>query len=599
MMDEHHVPGQSGWLALAGRGDESTGGVSSSVRGAPHRERAVGEILAGKYQIVGRLGAGGMGTVWRARSLWLDVDVAIKVLHEDQLDAHAAERLLREARATARLGHPAIVRVFDFGETDSGEPFLVMELLEGTSLSSWLESRGRVPAEQAVQLLLPVACALATAHAQRIVHRDIKPANILIVPDGAGGYVPKVVDFGIAKLANVASPAITQRGMIVGSPEYMSPEQADGQLDVGEQTDVWAFCVVMYELITGQRPFSGETLSAVIVAIFSKEPAPTTELGAGDDALWAILRRGLAKSPADRWPSMRALGRALAAWAVERGVTADVAGTSLAHQWLAREAEPPLTEEKMAPIAASLGAAPGAAVAAQRLEGATQRPRGARAAPVALPAPGATPVGRRGGTIRMPQAWRGAPLGFTRPPWLQKALVVGALAFAAPLMVLLGRDARGGSASADTARPEVAAAAPAVGSGAPAALRVTTRAATSSVDLALPEDAGAPRAAASETAARGAPAAGKASVQRDEASDPWGEPGDPWDELSPAQAEPRARPAEPSDQRVEPSGQRVESPRRPIEPPRQRVEPRAQRAASPRPRPVSSTSMPLPAAPDF
>ncbi|WP_441291433.1 protein kinase domain-containing protein [Sorangium sp. KYC3313] len=567
MMDEHHVPGQSGWLALARRGDESTGGVSSSVRGS-QRERAVGEVLAGKYQIVGRLGAGGMGTVWRARSLWLDVDVAIKVLHEEQLDAHAAERLLREARATAKLGHPAIVRVFDFGETDAGEPFLVMELLEGTPLSSWLEARGRVPAEQAVQVLLPVACALATAHAQRIVHRDIKPANILIVPDGAGGHVPKVVDFGIAKLANAPSPAITQRGTIVGSPEYMSPEQADGQLDVGEQTDVWAFSVVMYEMITGRRPFSGETLSAVIVAIFSKEPVPTTELGAGDEALWAILRRGLAKSPADRWPSMRALGRALAAWAVERGVTADVAGTSLAHQWLARGAEPPLAaEEAAAPSAAPAGAASGAEVAAQR-------PAGAREAPGALRAPAATPVARRGGTIKMPEAWRGARLGLTASPWLQKALVVGVLAFAAPLVVVLGLGARGGSASAGTARPAVVAAAPAVALGASEALRRTASAA-SSIGVA-PPDAGARRAAASEAAVRGA-AADSAPAERDEPSDPREEPGDPWDELLPAPAEPRAPVAEPR---------------------AQRVEPRAQRAASPRPRPVS-TSMPLPAAPDF
>ncbi|MGK4002335.1 serine/threonine-protein kinase [Sorangium sp. So ce1036] len=240
----------------------------------------------------------------------------------------------------ARLGHPAIVRVFDFGETESGEPFLVMELLEGVSLSSWLERRGRMPAEQAVQMLLPVACALAAAHAQSVVHRDIKPANILIVPDGAGGHVPKVVDFGIAEVANVHSPAITQRGVIVGSPESMSPEQADGALEVGEQADVWAFCVVLYELITGPRPFSGASLSAVIASIFNKEPVPTTELAAGDDALWQILRRGLAKSPAERWPSMRALGRAPASWAVERGITADVAGTSLTHHWLARGAEP-------------------------------------------------------------------------------------------------------------------------------------------------------------------------------------------------------------------------------------------------------------------
>ncbi|MDC0685892.1 serine/threonine-protein kinase [Sorangium atrum] len=587
MMDEHHVPGQSGWLALAGRGDESTGGVSSSVRGS-QRERAVGEVLAGKYQIVGRLGAGGMGTVWRARSLWLDVDVAIKVLHEEQLDAHAAERLLREARATAKLGHPAIVRVFDFGETDAGEPFLVMELLEGTPLSSWIEARGRVPAEQAVQMLLPVACALATAHAQRIVHRDIKPANILIVPDGAGGHVPKVVDFGIAKLANAASPAITQRGMIVGSPEYMSPEQADGQLDVGEQTDVWAFSVVMYELITGRRPFSGETLSAVIVSIFSKEPVPTTELGAGDEALWAILRRGLAKSPADRWPSMRALGRALAAWAIERGVTADVAGTSLAHQWLARGAEPPLAAETAATIAAPAGATSGA-------EAAARRPAVAREAPGALPTPAATPIARRGSTIEMPKAWRGAPLGLTPPPWLQKALVAGVLAFAAPLVVVLGLDARGGRASAGTARTAVVAAAPAVGLGASEAVRGTASAA-SAIGVA-PPDAGARRAAASGTAVRGAPT-DSAPPERDEQSDPWEGPSDPWDELLPAPVEPHAQVAEPPGQRIAPRAQ-VAEPRAQVTEPRARVaEPRAPRAASPRPRPVS-TSMPLPAAPDF
>ncbi|WP_437620457.1 protein kinase domain-containing protein [Sorangium sp. So ce1151] len=577
MKDEHQVPGQS--TSFARRGDSSTGGVSSCVRGLPQRERAVGEVLAGKYQIVGRLGAGGMGTVWRARSLWLDVDVAIKVLHEEQFDAHAAERLLREARATARLGHPAIVRVFDFGETDSGEPFLVMELLEGTSLSNWLDENGPMPAGQAVQMLLPVACALSTAHAQSIVHRDIKPANILVVPDGAGGHVPKVVDFGIAKLANMPSPAITQRGMIVGSPEYMSPEQADGQMAVGEQTDVWAFSVVLYELITGQRPFSGESLGAVISAIFNTEPVPTTELAAGDEELWAIIRRGLAKKPAERWPSMRALGRALASWAIERGITADAAGTSLEHQWLARGAESPSTMERAA--LAVTGAVSGPPVA--------QRRRGAGGTLLATPEPSNTPAGPRGGTIRMMEVPSGAPLGFTPHFRLQKALLVGVLAaFVAPVIVVMGLNVRGGSASAGTAQPVAAAVAPPVEPGATLVNREATRAVPAAA--AAPADEGASRAAASGVPVRSAPAeeplprrvvlpaAPAPSESEEELLYPWDEPSEP-------RAEPPAQPAEPPARRGERRAPRVEPSARSAEP-----------LAPPKP---GTTSMPLPTAPDF
>ncbi|AUX46673.1 uncharacterized protein SOCE26_081800 [Sorangium cellulosum] len=457
MDDEHYTPSQRG--SVARRGGASTGGSSSLVRALLPREHAPGEVLAGKYQILGRLGAGGMGSVWRARSLWLDVDVAIKVIHEEQFDAHAAERLLREARATAKLGHPAIVRVFDFGATDSGEPFLVMELLEGTSLASWLEARGRMAPEYAVQMLLPVACALSAAHAQRIIRRDIKPANILVVSDGSGGYVPKIVDFGIAKLSSGMNPAITQRGMIVGSPEYMSPEQADGQLEIGEQTDVWAFCVVLYELITGRRPFTGDNLGAIISAIFNKEPVPTTQLAAGDEALWAIIRRGLAKPPAERWPNMRALGRALASWAVQRGISADVAGTSLTHQWLARGVNVLTTAEGAAPITMiSRGSpallpparAPGAPAPRDLDAWAPPAPAAAELAAAQPPPVSVTPASRRGGTIRMDELPSGARLGLTPPPRLQKALFLGVFAaFVAPVVIIMGLlNARGGGASA-------------------------------------------------------------------------------------------------------------------------------------------------------
>jgi serine/threonine-protein kinase len=314
----------------------SMGERFSLVHLREHPEHAAGDVLAGKYRLVGLLGEGGMGKVWRARSLLLDVDVAIKVLHREHADLNAAERLLREARATAKLGHPAIVRAFDYGETEAGEPFLVMELLEGTSLAGWLEERGRMSATQAVQMLLPVADALAAAHKQGIVHRDIKPENILIVPDGVDTYLPKVVDFGIAKLLTSASgQVLTHAGMILGSLEYMSPEQAEGLPDVGAQTDVWSLCAVLYELITGRRPFDGPTITAMMFALYTANPTPTTQFAAGDEELWEIIQRGLRKSPADRWPSMRALGRALASWAAERGVTTDAAGTSLEHHWLA------------------------------------------------------------------------------------------------------------------------------------------------------------------------------------------------------------------------------------------------------------------------
>ncbi|WP_437645459.1 protein kinase [Sorangium sp. So ce362] len=165
----------------------------------------------------------------------------------------------------------------------------------------------------------------------------------------------------------------------------------------GEQTDIWAFSVVLYELITGRRPFSGESLGAVIAAIFSKEPVPTTQLGAGDEELWSILRRGLAKAPAERWPSMRSLGRALASWAVERGVTADVAGTSLAHQSLARGVDAPLTAERAAPVLAATGAVSAPAA---------PRPPGAGRTLLASPAAAATPAGRRGSRRRATTAPR-------------------------------------------------------------------------------------------------------------------------------------------------------------------------------------------------
>jgi eukaryotic-like serine/threonine-protein kinase len=366
MATEHPITPDSRGSAMEDDGD--SGEPSSLASRIDGRGHAPGDVLAGKYQIVGLLGEGGMGTVWRARSLLLDVDVAIKVLRRERADSSSAERLLREARATAKLGHAAIVRAFDLGETDAGEPFLVMELLEGPSLAGWLRAQGRMSATQAVQMLLPIAGALAAAHKQGIVHRDIKPENIILVPDGEGAYLPKIVDFGIAKLLDSdrdggnsggRAEVLTQAGMILGSLEYMSPEQAEGKEEVGEQTDVWALCVVLYELISGRRPFDGPTATALMFALYTSAPAPTTRYAAGDDELWEIIERGLHKSPRERWPTMRALGQALASWAVLRGITTDATGMSLDHHWLGRSSEPPIVRESDGSISsASTGIAP-------------------------------------------------------------------------------------------------------------------------------------------------------------------------------------------------------------------------------------------------
>ncbi len=292
---------------------------------------AAGDVVGGKYQLTRILGEGGMGQVWVARNTALDIEVALKLIRREVAAAEASTRLLQEARTAARLGHPSIVRVFDYGTAERGDPYIVMELLRGESLGDLLARKRRLRAIDAVRTLLPVASALVASHAEGIVHRDLKPDNVFLVEDGEGSVLPKVVDFGIAKFKQAPeAQRVTLTGAIVGSPDYMSPEQARGKHDeIDERTDIWALCVVLYEAVTGNRPFPGENYNAQLSAILLDDPTPITELAAGDAELWAILQRGLAKDPAVRWPTMKALAAALAEWAVARDVTTDIAGTTL------------------------------------------------------------------------------------------------------------------------------------------------------------------------------------------------------------------------------------------------------------------------------
>ncbi len=297
-------------------------------------EHQAGDVIAGRYRLKRKLGEGAMGVVWVAHSMTLDVDVALKMLHREMEGTGAVERMTREARATAQLGHPALVRMFDFGTSEAGSPFLAMELLEGEVLRARLVRETRLPALAAVALMLPVIDGLGTAHAKSIIHRDLKPENIFIATDQRGRVQPKVLDFGVAQFDQQASTRLTQAGAVVGSPFYLSPEQAKGLDDLDVRTDVWAIGVVIYELVTGVPPFVADNYNALLQGIRCEAPLPISEYGAGDEQLWMIIERCLKKDREERWASMWELGEALALWLFERGVRVDAAARSLRHGWL-------------------------------------------------------------------------------------------------------------------------------------------------------------------------------------------------------------------------------------------------------------------------
>ncbi|WP_437681028.1 serine/threonine-protein kinase [Sorangium sp. So ce131] len=305
--------------------------AAPSAPGLQLRRYAPGDVLAERYRLMELLGEGSMGAVWRARNLALDLDVALKLIRRDCGVPEASTRLLREAQAAARVSHRAAVRVFDLSVTESGEPFVVMELLSGRSLAQALSESGPMPPLSAVQLLLPVIGALSAAHAAGVVHRDVKPANIVLVRDGRR-TVPKLIDFGIAATAACA-PDDVPKDVLVGSPAYMAPEQVRGGQEADARTDVWSVCVVLYEIVSGRRPFGGPGSISIVHDVLRVDP-PRLEVFEAHPRLWDIIERGLSKSSEGRFPTMPALGRALAQWAIASGVAHDVTGASLVDYWL-------------------------------------------------------------------------------------------------------------------------------------------------------------------------------------------------------------------------------------------------------------------------
>ena len=216
----------------------------------------VGQLIADRYELEELVGTGGMSSVYRARDRLLERYVAIKILHEHySRDDDYIERFRREARAAAKLSHPNIVTVIDRGEAD-GRQFIVFEFVDGQNLKQVIASRGRLPVREALELGIQIGRALAFAHAQGLVHRDVKPQNVLL-----GGGDVKVTDFGIARSLDV-NIGLTQTGTVVGTGEYISPEQATGRR-ADERSDVYSLGVVVYELLAGEPPYSGDSFVAV------------------------------------------------------------------------------------------------------------------------------------------------------------------------------------------------------------------------------------------------------------------------------------------------------------------------------------------------
>lgn len=269
----------------------------------------VGEQLA-HYELLSRIGRGGMGEVYRARDLMLGRSVAIKVMHEGlSSKPDWLRRFLREARAAAGLNHPNIATVYEVGDHE-GKRFISMELVEGQSLRERLEA-GPLPLPDVLRLATQIASGLARAHEAGIVHRDLKPGNLMVTPDG----IAKILDFGLVKLLPHASDAdseITSGGSLLGTVEYMSPEQALAE-PVDQRSDQFSFGSILYEMATGKRPFRRDTPAQVLVAIIQAEPTPVHQVGAEIPVeLSAIVKRCLAKKPEQRYASTADIAKELA-----------------------------------------------------------------------------------------------------------------------------------------------------------------------------------------------------------------------------------------------------------------------------------------------
>ncbi len=272
----------------------------------------VGSFVAQRYHLKEVIGRGAVATVWRARDVLLDREVALKLLSQsDDDDPARFDRVLREARICAAIRHPNVVDLLDFG-TCGGRPFLVLELLEGEALDARLERRAQLGVDEAVAIAIGMLDGLEAAHTAGVVHRDLKPANVFLVEE-PGGVRPKIVDFGVSRSVDRSrrSARTTAEGQLFGTPAYMSPEQARGSRAVDARTDLYSAAVIVYECLAGVLPYESEALGDLIVEIVTSEAPPLSRVRPDVGPISDVLARAMAHRPEHRFASAREMREAL------------------------------------------------------------------------------------------------------------------------------------------------------------------------------------------------------------------------------------------------------------------------------------------------
>ncbi|HEX8491593.1 MAG TPA: protein kinase [Pyrinomonadaceae bacterium] len=281
-----------------------------------HGDGLVGQTLADKYRVEELINEGGMGAVYRATHVLMDKTVAIKVLHPAlAADDKIVARFSREARAASRISHPHALNVTDFGESENGVVFLVMEYLRGKTLKEVIHEDSPMPLPRVVEIVRQVCGALEAAHGEGVVHRDLKSDNIMLVEVGGGGDWAKVLDFGIAKITEKVGqdPALTAPNLIIGTPQYMSPEQCSQASEIDARSDIYSFGIILYEMLAGHVPFTGESPTAIMMKHL--QDAPPSILEERKDlpaAVGRVVARALAKRPEERFQTVSEFSDSLA-----------------------------------------------------------------------------------------------------------------------------------------------------------------------------------------------------------------------------------------------------------------------------------------------
>nr|AYM54080.1 protein kinase [Byssovorax cruenta] len=395
-----------------------------------------GQVVDGKYRIVRLLGTGGMGAVYEGENLRIRRRVAIKVLHASVSEnVEVVKRFEREAQAAALVGSEHICEVLDLGMLDDGTRFMVMEYLEGETLGQRIKKTGRLTPAQSTPLLVQVLEALGKAHAAGIIHRDLKPDNIFILPQRSSirDFV-KILDFGVSKFSQLASDemSVTRAGAVVGTPYYMSPEQARGSAVVDARSDVYAIGVLLYQATTGQVPFQAETFNELLFKIvLDVAPPPQTYAPDLDADFAGIIQKAMARDPVQRFQSCAEFRDAL-----------------LAYQAARLNGHPPLGPQVSYPSLAPLGSRPSLPQPFPGLEGSASVP-GASVSLTATP-PGGTPTASSWGNASSAEA----------PPRSRAPMLIGLFAGVSVLggaiiaaVLFLGKPSSGKATTAPSAQP--------------------------------------------------------------------------------------------------------------------------------------------------